>query len=153
MPLYAYRCTCGLRFDRRRAPSEATVPATCPSCGGEAPRLPGPVRVAYGATAAKTPVPQNTGLTGADDSVDRVIGGSAAAGWQVAKQRRQDKVATLEQNPGARPEHLRNAGDHYEVLPQNEAAFRERADRMVDPARDALTAAARREREAKRLPR
>jgi len=73
---------------------------------------------------------------------DRAIGASARAGWEVARQRRRDKLAVLAQNPGTDPAHLRNLGDHYAVMPGHEAAFRERADRMVNPARDALTEAA-----------
>lgn len=145
MPLYAYQCGCGLRFERRRPLSEASSPHPCPSCEAKAPRAPSAVRVAYGTEGARpeAPRPGNTGLTGIDDVADRAIGAAAQAGWRVAATRRRDKLATLAQNPQAKPSDLRNLGDHYEVMPTPEVDFRARADRMLTPARDALTEAAR----------
>ena len=150
MPLYAYQCGCGLRFERRRPLSEASSSHPCPSCEAAASRAPSTVRLAYGTEGARPgPArPGNTGLTGMDDVPDRAIGAAAKAGWDVARARRRDKLAVLAQNPDAAPTDLRNAGDHYEVMPRTEAAFRDRADRMVDPARQALTEAARKSREA-----
>ena len=41
MPLYEYACPgCGLRFERLERVSEPS-PRACPSCGTDAPRLPG----------------------------------------------------------------------------------------------------------------
>lgn len=150
MPLYAYQCKkCSLRFERRRPLSEASSTHPCPSCEAAALRATSTVRLAYGTESARPGLarPGNTGLTGIDDVPDRAIGAAAQAGWDVARARRRDKLAVLSQNPDAAPTDLRNAGDHYEVMPRSEAAFRERADQLADPAREALTQASRQARE------
>lgn len=39
MPSYEYLCECGTRFDRLEPIAKADLPADCPECGTEAPRV------------------------------------------------------------------------------------------------------------------
>lgn len=153
MPRYVYECSCGLKFERQLAITQVSAPQSCSHCGRVASRVTSTIRLAYGVSHVKPsePKPGNSGLSGIDDIADRAIGAAAAAGWRVAQKRRDGKIATLEANPGAKPEDLRNRTDHYEVIPTEEGSFRQRADQMVDPARTALTKAAQQERKIEKI--
>lgn len=140
MPRYQFGCPCGLRFERNLPISKSSEPCRCPACDRLANQIPSRVGVSYPAgTGSSQAVPGNSGLTGIDSVADRAIGASAQAGWEVAKKRRQEKLAELAANPEARPEDLRNLQDHYVVMPKDEAAYRDRANQLANPARKALT--------------
>jgi len=74
------------------------------------------------------PVPQNTGIHSLDAHIDRVIGKSAAQGWDVQERRVADKKEVLRNNPDADGHDLSEEPDgSWKVLSKKERGFQDRA--------------------------
>lgn len=128
MPIYEYRCACGVQFERSVKFSAREDSQKCPACKELVERLM-PTRV--GAVFVRNvtgPVPQNTGLSAYDAKVDRVIGQSAKQGWDAHEERQGTKAEVLRQNPEADPHALsENPDGSYRVLQESEREVQVRA--------------------------
>lgn len=129
MPRYSYQCSCGIQFEAMNSVAKHQDPKPCPSCGQDAPRLmPTGVNSVW-KKEVTGPTPQNTGVHDLDTHIDRVIGQSAAQGWNVAERRVSLKRQVLVNEPGATGHDLsRNPDGSYRVLSPEERAVHERAN-------------------------
>lgn len=74
------------------------------------------------------PSPQNTGVSGIDHEVDRVIGRDAEQGWAAVAARQDRKRRVLAANPGATGHDLsRTPDDDYRVMEPDERKAAETA--------------------------
>jgi len=129
MPIYAYQCMCGLRFEQSVKFADREKPYPCHSCGDPAERLMPETVSGVFVKNVSGPVPQNTGLSAYDAHVDRVIGKSAAQGWEVQERRVADKREFLRDNPDAEGYDLtQNPDGSWSKLTKNQRAFTERAN-------------------------
>lgn len=144
MPLYDFQCSCGLRFQKKRAASQALTPAPCPDCKAEAPRAVSQgvgIVMGYAATSIQ---PQNTGVLGFDADIDRVIGSSAQLGWQAQSLREGEKDEVLRLNPGAESVDITANPDHswgvlpasYRIIRKNAAVLNNAAIKKIRESRD-----------------
>ena len=101
----------------------------CESCGKPAQRiLPSSVSGSF-RKEVTGPVPQNTGISGLDAHIDRVIGQSAEQGREVIQKRHEDKLQVLAQHPDKDGHDLsRRPEGGYEVLEGEERGVHERAN-------------------------
>ena len=129
MPRFSYQCVCGLQFEARAKPREHSDPKPCPSCSEDAPRMMPETVAGHFNQAPDSPAPQNTGVHDFDTHVDRVVGASAEAGWEVAQARHKAKREFLERNPDVEGKDLsRNEDGSYGVLSKDERGVSERAN-------------------------
>lgn len=128
MPIYEYRCECGVQFEKPVKFSDREKPQRCVACDTPAPRLmPTKVNAVF-ARDVTGPVPQNTGLSAYDAQVDRVIGQSAKQGWDAHEERQESKKEVLRSNPDADPHALaKNPDGSYRVLHESERSVQVRA--------------------------
>lgn len=104
-------------------------PRPCPVCKKVAPRhVPADV-VGVFSIPVTGPVPQNTGLSGLDTHIDRVIGRHAQQGWATIETRVQEKRRVLSAHPGTDGGDLsRNPDGTYRILNPEERAVHDRAN-------------------------
>jgi putative FmdB family regulatory protein len=116
MPVYTYLCTCGLRFEASASIKDYQKPKACPSCKDNASRCTPTDIDGVFHQEVTGPVPQNTGISQLDVSIDRAIGQSANQGWEAIDERNKDKEQVL-RDTGAKRHHLsKNPDGSYRVL-------------------------------------
>lgn len=124
IPIFDYQCDeCGLRFERPGRMDRAMEGHECPSCGTKAARVP-PSSLGYTFNHNPTavgPVPQNTGVSAYDYSVDRIVGADAADRWATVDKRNSVKREVLRDAPGATKKDLSVLPDgSYRVMEKEE---------------------------------
>lgn len=73
------------------------------------------------------PGPQNTGISGLDAHIDRVIGAHAKQGWEEHGKRAAEKTKLLAQPEAEGKALSRNPDGSYRVMESEEAAVQKRA--------------------------
>ena len=111
MPTYNFQCDCGVRFERVVSFDARQDPRSCPACDSAARRLMPETVSGIFVKDVNGPGPQNTGIASLDAHVDRVIGKSAAQGWEAHELRKADKQQALHSSPGADPYSLTQRPD------------------------------------------
>ena len=139
MPLYAYQCDCGVRFETSGKMAESMKPAPCPNCGAESQRIvPDDIGGIF-KVGVTGPVPQNTGIAQLDAHIDRVIGASAETGWTIHSDRIAAKKKILADNPGADGKDItENPDGSFGILSENERSIRDRAQTINNLAIESL---------------
>ena len=124
MPIYRFLCQhCGLSFTENRPPN--TRYTDC-KCGKEANiDLPKNINAVVRGDV-KTGAPTNTGLSGIDYSVDRVIGEDAAKKWKLISHRQSDKRDIIRVNKVTGFDLSRNPDNTYHIMRPEERETVER---------------------------
>jgi putative FmdB family regulatory protein len=94
MPIFEYRCDCGMRFERL-VPRDQAAPE-CPECGGATRKIPSGPRLARGASpgSGTVPVPWRGTVGGGPEKMQREV---------QLRQNMQAKGAEHAGNPGSTP--------------------------------------------------
>ncbi len=139
MPTYNYQCDCGVRFEQVVGFDARKDPRPCPACASAARRLmPEGVNGIF-VKDVDGPGPQNSGIASLDAHVDRVIGKSAAQGWEAHELRKADKQQALQSNPDADPYSLTQRPDgSWRPLSKKERATQVRAQTINSMAVSSL---------------
>ncbi len=136
MPIFEFQCTCGLRFDASVAREKRGEPRKCPECGDSAnPCLPATV-AGHFKKDVTGPVPQNTGIADLDAHIDRVIGQSAAQGWEQHEKRVDHKREVIARSGVSGGNLSRTVDGDYIPLKPEEKAAHDRALAIHNKAMD-----------------
>jgi len=115
MPIYTYQCECGVQFEELTAMGTETV--ECIACGRGA-KMALPEGLNFSLQAPTQGIaPQNTGFSGIDAEVDRVIAQDSVEKWAAIDQRDAYKREILASNPGTDKTDLSKMPDgDYKVM-------------------------------------
>ena len=129
MPTYDYQCdNCGLRFEKHKQHYSEKGLAKCPSCGHLAEALmPTDVNFTI-STQTEGMAPQNTGYSGVDANVDRVIGQDAEKRWASIEERDAYKRSLLEGTGKSKEDLSKNPDGTYRVMSSEEKGASEKAN-------------------------
>jgi putative FmdB family regulatory protein len=136
MPLYEYQCACGVQFDGRASIADRRKPKPCPECQQDAPPVPPSTVSGHFSKTVDGPGPQNTGITGLDAHIDRVIGQSSKQGWDVAEGRKREKEEVMADTGATGHDLSKNLDGSYRVLKPEEKAAHKRSQAIHEKAGD-----------------
>jgi len=129
MPIYDYQCgECGLRFEQRKDHYAEKGLAKCSCCGGLSEMvMPTDVNFTI-STQTEGMAPQNTGYSGVDTNVDRVIGQDAEKRWTSIEERNAHKRGLLEGTDKTKKDLSRTPDGDYRVMSAEEKGASEKAN-------------------------
>jgi putative FmdB family regulatory protein len=127
MPIYTFQCGCGVQFEHRVSFKKMDDPHNCPACGTVVQRnMPGGMNYTINQSVTG-PIPQNSGYSGIDANVDRVVGRDAEDKWKVIDTRDTAKRELLRQSDTEEKSRLsRNPDGTYRVMDDTEAETSDR---------------------------
>jgi putative FmdB family regulatory protein len=129
MPTYEFQCKeCGLRFEAVGDATKSEDPRECHCCGHQAERIPHTeVNFHFDAKTSGL-TPQNTGVSGIDYEVDKIIANDAEEKWDQINARDESKRRILRDYPDTTKEDLSREPDgSYSVMPKD---IKKDADRI-----------------------
>lgn len=138
MPIYEFRCACGIQFEKLFSRIVETPTHPCPDCGKAAPKLVSASNFSFSHTPVGGPRPQNTGVYSIDYNADRVIGRDAAARWKTIEERQGHKRKVMAEHGVSGHDLTRtsNAESPYRVMESQE---RQAAETARSLHKEALT--------------
>lgn len=116
MPMYDYKCECGLAFEALVRSKDEAPDKECPSCGEMVPKNQAPSFLGFLFGSGNTP--GNTGVDSLDSSIDKMVGRDADQRWEDVKDRNSYKRKVRDKY-GAKALKKTTEGD-YEVMDDEE---------------------------------
>lgn len=89
MPMYDYKCECGLSFEALVRKKEDAAEQECPACGEAAAKEFGSGFLGFMFGSGQTP--GNTGVDSLDSKIDKLVGRDADERWEEVKDRESHK--------------------------------------------------------------
>ena len=96
MPMYDYKCECGLFFEALVRTQKETPDKECPSCGEMVPKSEAPSFLGFLFGSGDTP--GNTGVDSLDSSIDKMVGRDADQRWEDVKDRNSRKRKVVQKH-------------------------------------------------------
>jgi len=127
LPSYRWQCfECGFQFEARVPISKRNEKYPCPECESPCECLVPEGINGFFNKDVTGPVPQNTGISGLDAHIDRVIGTHAKQGWEAHDRRdmvKREALADLPPEEAGKKELAKNPDGSYRVMsPEEQAA-------------------------------